>query len=76
MDVRIYRILLKPEPEGGYKVLVPALPGCITYGETIEEARAMATEAIALYVEELQARNEEISDDNDTLEYSILLKTA
>jgi predicted RNase H-like HicB family nuclease len=76
MDVRIYRILLKPEPEGGYKVLVPALPGCITYGETIEEARAMATEAIALYVEELQARNEEISDDNDTLEYSNLLKTA
>jgi predicted RNase H-like HicB family nuclease len=36
----------------------------------------MATEAIALYVEELQARNEEISDDNDTLEYSNLLKTA
>ena len=76
MDVRTYRILLKPEPEGGYTVLVPALPGCITYGETIEEARAMATEAITLYVEELQARNEEIADDNDTLEYSILLKTA
>ncbi len=76
MDVRTYRILLKPEPAGGYTVIVPALPGCITYGETIDEARTMATEAIELYIEELQARNEEISDDNDTLEYSILLKTA
>lgn len=76
MNVRTYRILLKPEPEGGYTVIVPALPGCVTYGETIDEARAMATEAIELYIEELSARNEEILDDTDTLEYSVLLKTA
>lgn len=76
MNVRTYRILLKPEPEGGYTVIVPALPGCITYGETVEEAKAMATEAIELYVEESEARSEEVADDNNTLEYSILLKTA
>ena len=33
-----YRILVRKEPEGGYTVIVPSLPGCITYGETIEEA--------------------------------------
>ncbi len=36
----------------------------------------MAEEAIELYIEELQARNEEVPDDNNTLEYSIQLKTA
>ena len=76
MNVRTYRIVLKREPEGGYTVTVPALPGCITYGEDVDEAIAMAEEAIELYVEELQSRNEEIPDDNNTLEYSIHLKTA
>jgi len=76
MNLRTYRIVLKREPEGGYTVIVPALPGCITYGENLEEARTMAKEAIELYVEELQARHEEIPDDTDTLEYSIYLQTA
>jgi len=31
-----YKILLKKEPEGGYTVFVPSLPGCITYGKTID----------------------------------------
>lgn len=53
-----YRILLKKEPEGGYTVTVPSLPGCVTYGETIEEAKKMAKEAIELYVESLKAHGE------------------
>ncbi len=73
---RTYRIALKKEPEGGYTVTVPALPGCITYGENVDETISMAEEAIELYIEELKARNEEIPDDNNTLEYSIQLKTA
>jgi len=50
-----YRILMTREPEGGFTVNVPALPGCITFGENIEHAMAMAKEAIELYVEALQA---------------------
>ena len=73
---RTYRITLKKEPEGGYTVTVPALPGCITYGENVDEAILMAEEAIELYIEELQSRNEEVPDDNNALEYSIQLKTA
>lgn len=37
---------LQPEPEGGYTVSVPALPGCVSYGETFEEAVGMAVDAI------------------------------
>lgn len=66
-----YKILLNKEPEGKYTVTVPALPGCITYGDNIDHAIEMAREAIELYISELKERGEEIPDDNNTLEYSI-----
>jgi antitoxin HicB len=68
-----YRVLLNREPEGGYTVTVPALPGCITYGETIDEAIIMAHEAIGLYIESLVAHNEPVPDESNTLEYSLTL---
>lgn len=55
-----YRILLNREPEGGYTVTVPALPGCITYGENVDEALAMAKEAADLYIESMVVHNEPI----------------
>lgn len=45
------RVILEPSDDGGYTVLVPALPGCITEGETKEEALRNAREAIVLYLE-------------------------
>ena len=71
-----YKILLHKEPEGTYTVSVPALPGCITFGETVEQAIQMAKEAIELYIEELQERGEEIPDDSGTLEYSLNVQMA
>ena len=71
-----YKVLLRKEPEGGFTASVPALPGCITYGENIDEAMSMVKEAIELYVEELQDRGEIINDDSNTLEYSLNLVTA
>lgn len=68
-----YKILLHKEPEGGFTVTVPALPGCITYGEDIDEAINMAKEAIELYIEALQERGEPIPDNSNTLEYSLNL---
>jgi predicted RNase H-like HicB family nuclease len=41
-----YRILLTEEPEGGYTVLVPALPGCITYGDNINHANYTRADGI------------------------------
>ncbi len=71
-----FKILLHKENEGGYTVTVPSLPGCITNGENIDEALTMAKEAVSLYIEELRSRNEEIPNDNQTLEYSLNLTTA
>ena len=71
-----YKILLHKAEEGGYTVTVPALPGCITEGDNIDQALAMAKEAIELYVEEFQSRGEAVPNDSETLEYSMHLATA
>ncbi|MFY8189413.1 MAG: type II toxin-antitoxin system HicB family antitoxin [Bacteroidia bacterium] len=71
-----YKLHLHKEIEGGFTVNVPALPGCVTYGEDLDEAISMAKEAISLYIEELQERGETIPDDTNTLEYSVNLETA
>ena len=71
-----YKILLHKAEEGGFTVTVPALQGCITEGDTLDEALVMAREAIELYIEELQSRGEEIPDDSETLEYSMNLEMA
>jgi predicted RNase H-like HicB family nuclease len=52
---------------------VPSLPGCITYGETVDEAILMAKEAIELNIESLVENNEPVPDETNTLEYSITL---
>ncbi len=71
-----YKIHLHKEAEGGFMVTVPALPGCITQGDDLDEALAMAKEAIELYIEELRDRGEEIPDDTNTFEYSLNLELA
>ncbi len=71
-----YRVMLRKEPEGGYTVLVPSLPGCITYGEDVEEAVRRAREAIEIYIESLKAQGEEIPSDEDTLEYTLTLEAS
>ncbi len=73
MSQLTYRILLTKEPEGGFTVNVPALPGCVTFGENIDHAMEMAREAIELYVETLQAEGDRVPDDSQTLEYSLVL---
>ena len=71
-----YKLHLHKEVEGGYTVTVPALPGCVTFGENVDDAIVMAREAIELYIEELTERGETIPDDTNTLEYSLNLETA
>jgi len=75
MTFNNYKIMLKPEPEGGFTVVVPSLPGCITYGSTLTEAKAMAKEAIELYLESLTAHNEYILNDNETFEYNLMVES-
>ena len=58
MKIHHYTAVFQKEPEGGYTVIIPALPGCVTYGETIEEAAAAAKEAIESYLGSLAKDNE------------------
>ncbi len=69
-----YRILLKKEPEGGYTVIVPSLPGCITFGDNIEHAIEMAREAIELYLESLREHGEAIPTEEWTFEYTLTVE--
>lgn len=55
-----YTVVFEPAEEGGYVASVPSLPGCVTQGETLDEAKKMAQEAIELYLEVLREENEEI----------------
>jgi len=71
-----YKLLLHKEPEGAYTVIVPTLPGCITYGENIDHAIEMAKEAIELYISDLKEKGQKIPDDSTTLEYSLNLNDA
>ncbi len=52
------KVILEPSDEGGYSVFVPSLPGCISEGDSKEEALANIHEAIELYLED-------IDDDSD-----------
>lgn len=73
LNVLSYRIFLREEPEGGYTVTVPSLPGCVTFGDTISEAIEMGREAIELYLESLVAHGEPIPNEEGTLEYTVMV---
>ena len=62
-NVLNYTITLRPEPEGGFTVLVPALPEIVTYGADEEEALQMAIEAIELALEVRRNDGDEIPAD-------------
>jgi len=49
-----FRVVLESSEEGGYTVYAPSLPGCISEGETVEEALANIQEAIELYLEPVE----------------------
>lgn len=55
-----YDVVFEEQSDGGYTVTVPALPGCISEGDTFEKARTNIAEAINLYLEDVAAANEEI----------------
>ncbi len=55
-----YRVLFEQDEDGMFAAEVPSLPGCVSQGETRHEATANIKEAIALYLESLEAHNEPV----------------
>ncbi|TAK33472.1 MAG: type II toxin-antitoxin system HicB family antitoxin [Chloroflexota bacterium] len=62
--MRQYSIILHPDVEqGGYWVTVPSLPGCVSQGDSLEEAVSNAREAIALHIAGLIADGEPVPEE-------------
>lgn len=70
---RRYTVVLTPDSEeGGYVVSVPALPGCVTEGDTVEEALANAQDLIRLFIEDLEAHGEPVPEETQQPELAVL----
>jgi predicted RNase H-like HicB family nuclease len=63
-----WSVFYEQAAEGGYVALVPALPGCHTQGETLEETERNVKEAIALYLESLEAHSETIPEEGPSFQ--------
>lgn len=66
MNTYIFTVVIEPD-ENGFHAFVPALPGCHTFGESVEEAQANITEAVELHVESLLEDGEAIPMEREPL---------
>ena len=62
---REYTIVLAPEPEGGFTITVPVLPGYVGFAETEDEALALAEEGIRFHIESLVAEGQPVPEENE-----------
>ena len=69
----LQEIHFDPSPEGGYTVFVPAHSGCISEGDTLEEARQNIREAIDLCLEDMESRGEALPDLENVLIGSVVV---
>jgi predicted RNase H-like HicB family nuclease len=74
-EIREYTILIHKAEEGGFWAEVPALPGCFSQGETIEETIANTKEAIELHISCLREDGEEIPADNEFIISRVRIET-
>ena len=74
MQILRYTIILQPEPEGGFTVSVPALPGCVTYGKNLKEAKRMAIDAIEAYLISVKRHKEPVPSERDSFITSVEFK--
>ncbi len=66
-----YSVFYEAALEGGYVAHVPALPGCHTQGETLEETEANAQEAIGVYLDSLRAHHEPIPEETRSFQGTV-----
>jgi antitoxin HicB len=59
------QVVITPDVTGGYTVEVPSLPGCVSQGETLDEALANIREAIELYIKTLVEYGDEVPEEFD-----------
>ena len=69
-----YNVIFRPETEGGFTIIVPSLPGCVSYGKNLNEAKKMAIDAIKGYLSSLKKHREPIPSDEENFFTSIEIK--
>ncbi len=69
-----YNIIFRPEPGGGFTAIVPSLPGCVSYGKNLTEAKKMIIDAISGYIASLKKHNELIPTDEENFFASVEVK--
>lgn len=67
----VYTASFEANEDGGYTVTVPALPGLVTEGSNLDEARAMAKDAIRCYIEGLKKAKERIPIERETAQFKL-----
>jgi len=61
-----YTVVIEPADDGGFGVYVPDLPGCVSHGDSIEQAKRMISEAIRGHIELLRDKGEPIPEPRTT----------
>jgi predicted RNase H-like HicB family nuclease len=64
------KVIIHPEPEGGFSAAVPALPGCLTCADTLDELRANIREAILGYLEAGEDQNPFTTNDTTAADFT------
>jgi predicted RNase H-like HicB family nuclease len=75
---RTYTFVFDPDPEGGFVVTCPALPGLVTHGASLDEARTMAQDAMAGFLDVLIEDGEEVPESDPpqmTPRFDVLVRT-
>jgi antitoxin HicB len=76
MKIYNYTVIFKPLEEGGYDVIIPAIPEICTFGDTVKEAREMAKDAIKCYIKSALELNEPVPIDSEVSFEKIAVKVA
>jgi predicted RNase H-like HicB family nuclease len=66
-----FNIMFRPEPEGGFTAIVPSLPGCISYGKDLKEAKEAITDAIRGYVASVKKHKGHVTHDAESFMSSV-----
>jgi len=69
-----YTVILQKEKDGGYVAIVPVLPGCVSQGDTREEALKNIEEAVEVYLEDVRAAGESVPVEDESAFVEIALE--
>lgn len=71
-----FNIMFRPEPEGGFTAIVPSLPGCVSYGKDLKEAKEAITDAIRGYIASVKKHKGQVANDAESFMSSVRLSGA